>query len=81
MEETAERITKTLKEARDEESRATYILVKTKAVKGLSAGLGDAIDEMADGEAKEILLHVKGGLDWMWRRNPFPSTKQSITKG
>lgn len=72
VEETTERITKMLKEGNEEEPSATYILIKTKIVRGLAAGLGDAIDKMTDGEAKEILLHVKAGLDWMADKESYP---------
>lgn len=70
--EAAVRITNTLKRSREEDSHAMYVLVKSKIIRGLSAGLGDAISKVEDETAREILDHVKAGLDWLIENKSFP---------
>ena len=70
--ETAEEIAKVLKEVDEPESRTTYILIETKMIQGLSSGLGDAILKVEDEAAKEVLLQVKAGLDWLVENESFP---------
>jgi hypothetical protein len=65
IDEARERIIKFFKEAQEEESKTTFVMVKTKTLHGLSTALSDATEMVENETAKEILLTIKAGLDWI----------------
>lgn len=75
-----DRVLKALKETRDEESKSTYVLVKTRNVQALSTGLGVIINMEANTKVKEMLLDLKAGLDWVIENNSIAPAEAARVK-
>ena len=77
------RIEELLKEARDEESDSTYIIVRAKSLQTLSNGLRGVIGDVGeiDNEAlKEALGNIKAGLDWIIEHKSTSWSESEVNK-